>query len=97
MLYHFLWKCLISSSIGFNLGNIININGIKTLEIQGSFKYKLLDFSSFSQIKSFNIVGANSFQEDIPNSFFNISFVFYPIYQYSFFVSFIITLNSILE
>lgn len=30
-------------------GNIININGIKTLEIQGGFKYKSLDFSSFSQ------------------------------------------------
>lgn len=52
MLYHFLWKYLTSSSIGFNLGNIININGIKTLEIQGSFKYKSLDFSSFSQKES---------------------------------------------
>ena len=30
-------------------GNIININGIKILEIQGGFKYKPLDFSSFSQ------------------------------------------------
>ena len=30
-------------------GNIINVNGIKLLGIQGSFKYKPVDFPSFSQ------------------------------------------------
>lgn len=33
-------------------GNIININGVKLLGIEGSFKYKPSDFPSFSQIES---------------------------------------------
>lgn len=33
-------------------GNIININGVKLLGIQGSFKYKPSDFPSFSQKES---------------------------------------------
>lgn len=39
-------------------GNIININGVKLLGIQGSFKYKPVDFPAFSQKDSITILNS---------------------------------------
>ena len=46
------------SNFGLNNlnGNVININGVKILGIEGSFRYKRVDFPSFTQEESINFL-----------------------------------------